>query len=168
MNNYIPYFDARLYGLQANKEEEYFVKEEDLLRKAFYLLKGIASGKRENLGKARLEYSRDSKSLIAKFMAGYTQKWYVENCFKNEQELKEAINLEQGHLHTKGFWVLIQTVRIAFCDKSGDRLLQYIQNQNNPNLSFLISYVAGSKNQGIDIRGFLKQIVQKSYQIWIF
>lgn len=170
LNNYIPYFDARLYGLQANKEEDYFVKEEDLLRKAFYLLKGIASGKRENLGKARLEYSRNSKSLIAKFMARYThtQEWYEGNSFKNEQELKEAINLKQGHLHTKGFWVLIQTVRIAFCDKSGDRLLQYIQNQNNSNLAFLINYVAGSKNQGIDIRGFLKQIVSKSYQIWIF
>lgn len=167
---YIPYFDARLCDSSKCTDEGYVAPEAELLRKAFTLFSNMGKNKGEDSQKSKDVLSTESKALLSQFVTLHTHKkgWYEENCFKKEPILGQVIEMNFATWKKRGFWSLIQIVRLAFFDKKGDTLHAFIQGLKNQNLLFLESFVAGSKGHGINFYAVLRCILQKSYLLWKF
>ena len=160
---YIPFFDAKLYDGSEIKGNE------DYLEKIFSFIKNIVDDNFNDNSSMVQQFSSLKKMIYTGLISkkSHTQDW-INTVSENNEILNQQIDELIIKENKKGVLILLQIINstlIGVIDKKTFMLLREIDNSN---VKFLIDYVAGIQENHTSNISFLKKILERGKQVWLF
>lgn len=160
---YIPFFDAKLYdGSELNENEDY-------LEKIFSFIKDIVDDNFIDKSVIVKQFSSLKKMIYTSVLSKITHtKDWTNIVSENDEILNQQIDELIKKENKKGVLVLLQIINSTMIGVIDKKILIFLQEINNSNVSFLVDYVSGTQENHTSNISFFKKILERGKQVWIF
>lgn len=160
---YLPFFDTELYDGSEFKEKG------DNLERLFSFMKDVVDRKFDNSSVIVQYFSSLKKSV---YMEEFSEKTHSQDWVTQIKNSNKPLNLQIDELisqqNKRGLITLLLIINSAVFGAIDRNFFNLLKEIDNSNLKFLMDYVAGVQDKNGSTISFLKKILERGKQTWLF